>query len=75
MVHSLYKVVSLLGESEELAPTAEAACIAHVRAHRPVTRVTVTARCEGVTLAYRVEPTIAYRAFPIELPPCFEARQ
>ncbi len=75
MIHHLFHVASLLGESEEFAPNAEAACIAHVRAHRPVTRVTVTARCEGVTLAYRVEPTIAYRAFPIELPPCFEARQ
>jgi len=75
MVHSLYKVVSLLGESEELAHNAEEACIEHVRAHKPVTRVTVTAHREGVTLAFRVEPTIAYRAFPIELPPCFEARQ
>lgn len=75
MIHSLYKVVSPLGKSEELAPDAETAALQHVSPFSPYGRVTVTVHREGVTLAYRVEPTIAYRAFPIELPPCFEARQ
>jgi flavin-binding protein dodecin len=75
MIHSLYKVVSLLGESEELAPTADEAALQHVRAGRPLTRTTVTVHREGVTLAFRVEPTLDYRAFSLPVPGCFEARQ
>ena len=75
MIHHLFHVASLLGESEELAPDAETAALQHVCPFNPYGRVTVTVHREGATLAYRVEPTIAYRALPIELPPCFEARQ
>lgn len=75
MIHHLYRIVSLCGETEELATNAEEAALEHVRRFQPDTRITVTATCDGVTLAFRVEPTINYRAFPLALPPCFEARQ
>lgn len=75
MIHHLYRAVSLCGETEELAPTAEEAALQHARAFAPITRLTVTATCGDATLAFRVEPTLSYRAFPVALPPCFEARQ
>lgn len=75
MIHHCYRTVSLNCETEELAPTAEEAALQHVRRFSPDTRITVTATCDGVTLAFRVEPTRDYRAFPVALPPCFEARQ
>lgn len=75
MIHYCYQVTSLCGETEELAFNAEEAALQHVRAFAPITRLTVTATCDGVTLAFRVEPTRDYRAFPVALPPCFEARQ
>jgi hypothetical protein len=75
MVHSLYKVVSLLGESEELAPTAEEAALQHVRPFNPYGRVTVSVHREGVTVAFHVDPRPGYVSSPAELPPCFEARQ
>jgi hypothetical protein len=75
MVHSLYKVVSLLGESEELAPDAETAALQHVRERRPLSRTTVTTHAGGSTLAFVVDPWIDYSTFPVALPPCFEARQ
>ena len=75
MIHHLFRTVSLCGETEELAPSAEEAALQHTRSFAPITRLTVTATCDGVTLGFRVEPTINYRAFPVVLPPCFEARQ
>lgn len=75
MILNSYRVTSLNCETEELAPTAEEAALQHVRRFQPDTRITVTATCDGVTLAFRVEPTLSYRAFPVALPPCFEVRQ
>ena len=75
MIHHLYRVTSLCGETEELAPTAEEAAIQHTRAFAPIARLTATATCGGITLAFHVEPTVIYRAFPVPLPGCFEARQ
>lgn len=75
MIHNCYQVTSLCGETEELAPTAEEAALQHTKAFAPITRLTVTAACDGITLAFRVEPTTGYRAFPVALPACFEARQ
>jgi hypothetical protein len=75
VIHNIYKVASLMGESEELAPNAEEAALDHVRKRQPMHRVTVTARCGEATYAFRIEPTLNYRAFPVPLPGCFEARQ
>lgn len=75
MIHNCYRVTSLCGETEELAPTAEEAALQHTRAFAPITRLTVTATCDGVTLGFRVEPALSFRAFPVPVPPCFEARQ
>lgn len=75
MIHHLYRVVSLCGETEELAPSHEEAALQHVRAFAPTTRLTVTASGDRQTFGFRVEPTINYRAFSVALPSCFEARQ
>ena len=75
MIHHLYRVTSLCGVTEEFARTAEDAAIQHTRAFAPITRLTATATCGGITLAFHVKPTVSYRAFPVPLPGCFEARQ
>lgn len=75
MILNQYRVVSLCGDTEELATTAEEAALNHVRSFSPTTRLTVVAVADGKPYGFRVEPTINYRAFPVEVPPCFEVRQ